>query len=169
MKNIFIYKISNNYDWFLITNSVPMHYPCIMYYESFKDSILDDLNNFPSEEDFKIFSSSISAKEKLVHYINNFCEFNGCFLMNEDNDVFYLETEQIDDFASELLLNKEETDAFLNDLIIQLDLETVFKEKQMYYSEHSDEILCAIEEFKQYLNNNNLQAIYKEDMQIVKM
>lgn len=165
MENLFIYKISNNYDWYLFScQKTEVGYFIIRSYEDFKTDVLSALEDFPSEKDFEIFSSSRNAKEKLIHYINSWYEYDGVFLINENNEVYYLAVEQID--GDELLLNKEETEAFLNGLINQLNLEDVFKKVQAEYLENKDEIIGAIEEYKQQLKEYGLQGIYNEKMHI---
>lgn len=165
MENLFIYKISNNYDWYLFSyQKTEVFYFIIRSYEDFKTDILADLEDFPSEKDFKIFSSSKSVKEKLAHYINSWYGYSGYFLINENNEVYYLSTEQLD--GDELLLNKEETETFLNGLINQLNLENVFKKAQTDYLGNKEEIISFIEEYKQELKEHGLEKIYNENTHI---
>jgi hypothetical protein len=165
MENLFIYKISNNYDWYLFSyQKTEVFYFIIRSYEDFKTDILGDLEDFPSEKDFKIFSSSKSVKEKLAHYINSWYEYSGYFLINENNEVYYLSTEQLD--GDELLLNKEETEIFLDGLITKLNLEDIFKKTQIQYLENKDEILSYIEEYKEQLKKYGMQDTYKETIHI---
>lgn len=163
-ENLFIYKITTNRDWFLLSWSFRFQEFMINSYEAFKKEIIEDLDEFPSEEDFEVYKSSISTKEKFIHYIISwYCGYGGgLLLMNDKYEVYFIINEKSDEEELKLL-NEIETDEFLNYLITEFDLEKAFNKTQAYYLEHNDEIIESFKELEYYYDELGFPQLYRED------
>lgn len=163
-ENLFIYKITTNRDWFLLSWSFRFQELMINSYEALKWEIIKDLDEFPSEEDFEVYKSSVSTKEKFIHYIISWYCVYGCglLLMDDNDEVYFIIDEKLDNEELQLL-NEIETDAFLNDLITEFGLEKAFNKTQAYYLEHNDEIIESLKELECYYDELGFPQLYKED------
>ena len=164
-EEVFIYKIATNWDWYLLLNSrdIELHYPIIYDYDMFKNEILEDLEEFPSEEDFEVFKSSVSVKEKLIHYIISwYCGYNsGLFIINHKEEVYFIIDYDLDDEYIQHL-NESETDALLNEIINELGFEAAFNETQKYYLEHNNEMVEEFKKIEDYYSHPLLQPLYNK-------
>lgn len=163
-KKLFIYKITTNRDWYLLCWSVEFHEFMINCYDAIKNEIIENLDEFPSEDDFEVYKSSISVKEKFIHYIITwYCKYgNGLFLMNDKDEVYFIIDEKLDEEELQLL-NEIETDNFLNEIIEDFGLETTFNKVQKYYLEHCDEINQAFKEVEEHFSKHGLKDILEKD------
>lgn len=164
-EKVFIYKIGTNIDWYFLLNSVEFHYPYIYCYDDLEEEIIDDLNEFPSEEDFEVYKSSVSTKDKLVHYIISwYCMYHsGLFIMNDKNEVFFIIDDEIDDENLQPLSENEE-DELLNGLVSKFGLESIFKETQAYYLEHNEEMIAEFRKLEEYYDGiDSKSPLYRKN------
>lgn len=163
-KELFIYKLMTNKDWFLLFNygELSLPYPTIDCFETFNDELIEYLGNFPSEDDFEVFKSSISVKDKLIHYINSYyCSGYGecLFLINDKDEVYCFMDSRINSDIIKPLSN-DETNSVLNAIISEFDLETKFNEIQKDYLEHNEEMIEEFEKIKTLYASQGLLPLY---------